>query len=83
MNRIGTKLLLGAVALSATACMAPESLHSDFGNATAQYKALHIIDPVPADANLPAPDMDGQRAAGVMGRYSQGQVTTPATVTTK
>jgi hypothetical protein len=83
MNRISTSLLLGAIALFATACMAPETMHESFGNATAQYKALHIIDPVPADANLPAPDMDGLRAAGAMDRYTKGQVIAPVPIATK
>jgi hypothetical protein len=82
MNSMKTLGLVGGLALAAAGCAAPETLHSSFGNAVAQNKALHIIDPVPADPNLPAPDLNGARAALAMDRYLKGQVIAPEKMAT-
>jgi hypothetical protein len=83
MNSIKTFCLLGGLAFAGAACApASETLHESFGNAVAQNKALHIIDPVPADANLPPPDMNGIRAGAAMDRYMKGQVIAPEKSTT-
>ena len=81
-----TKLALIAMAGAAFAiagCTVPETLHPSFGNSVAQNKAAHIIDPVPADANLPAPDVNGVRAAGGIDRYMKGQVIAPEKISTQ
>lgn len=82
MTSIKTIGLLGGLALAAGCAAAPETLHDSFGNAVAQNKALHIIDPVPADANLAAPDMNAIRAGLAMDRYLKGQVIAPERLTT-
>jgi hypothetical protein len=82
MNRFTTIGLLGAFALAAAGCAMPEAIHDSYGNAVAQNKALHIIDPVPADPNLPAPDFNGIRAGLAMDRYLKGQVIAPERLST-
>ncbi len=71
-----------AAAVGCSNMPAPESLSPGFGNATAHNMAMHIIDPLPADMNLPAPDLNGQRGGVLMDRYVKGQVIAPERLTT-
>ena len=71
-----------ATAAGLAGCAAPKTLNTSFGNATAHNIAMHIIDPTPADPNLPAPDMNGQRAFGALDRYLKGQTIQPERLTT-
>ena len=57
-------------------------LGPDFGNSVRHNMALQIINPEPAEAGLPAPDLDGARAAGAMERYKAGEVTPIEVITT-
>jgi hypothetical protein len=78
MKSLKSIALLSALLIAAAGCTSKETLNKNFGNATAQNNALQIIDPVPADPNLPAPDMNGMRAAAALDRYAKGQVIAPA-----
>lgn len=74
-----TYILLAVVlGLAVSACenrnAAP--LGRDFGNATQHNMSQQIIDPEPVYAGYGAPDLEGTRAAGVVGRYKSGSVTT-------
>ncbi len=59
-------------AITLISCATPTNLSPDLGNAVATNKAMHIINPGPADAALEAPDMEGNRAALALERYIRG-----------
>ncbi len=71
--------LLG-LSFGLAACTAPTTLSDDFGNAVRHNKAVHIINPAPAQAVIS--NMDGPRAAGAIGRYQRGEVVQPRTLST-
>lgn len=56
-------------------------LNANYGNALAQNKALHVINPEPNTTETP-PDLDGRRDALVIERYERGQVIAPTKVET-
>ena len=60
-------------AITLISCASPTNLSPDFGNAVASNKAMHIINPGPADAALEAPAMEGKRAALAIDRYVKGE----------
>ena len=74
-----TYILLAVVlGLAVSACENRNAvpLGRDFGNATQHNMSQQIIDPEPVYAGYGAPDMEGTRAAGALGRYKSGSVTT-------
>lgn len=64
-----------APAMIIISCTNTPDLSSDFGDAVASNKAMHIINPGPADAALEAPEMEGKRAALALDRYVRGETT--------
>ena len=79
------RILLAFLPLLAAAACAPQGgarLGEDFGNAVSHNAAQHVIDPRPPTAWAGAPDLDGVRAQGAMGRYETGTVIAPTTVET-
>ena len=63
-------ILAAAIAVGVTACEPPPpALSPDFGRSVTQNMSVHIVGP-----NLPAPDMDGNRAVLRQEQYRQGKV---------
>ncbi len=79
-----TILLATAGAIALAGCQTQPRLVTppSCGNSVRHNLAVHIINPRPAMAATEATDMDGQRAAGAIGRYERGEVLRPLDVTT-
>ena len=64
--------LTAASLLILTGCAPQQPLARDFGNATAQNKAVQIANPEPSTA---PPTYDGAHTAAAVSRYRKGEVT--------
>ena len=82
--KIATILLATAGAIALAGCQTePQRVnHPSFGNSVRHNMAVHIINPRPAMAPTEATDLEGNRAAGAIGRYERGEVFQPLDVTT-
>ncbi len=79
-----TILLATAGAIALAGCQTQPRLvnHPSFGNSVRHNMAVHIVNPRPAMAATEVTEMEGNRAAGAIGRYERGEVIQPLDVTT-
>jgi hypothetical protein len=73
---IRLSLLAGALALAG--CQLPPGPHApDFGDAVRHNMEAQMVDPDAGTTQAEAPEMDGRRAVGAVGRYRTGTVIPP------
>ena len=72
--------LTAASLLVLTGCAPQRPLARDFGNATAQNKAVQIANP---EASTAAPTYDGAHTAAAVAKYRKGEVTELESESTK